>query len=217
MLGGETSRAGWSTKANPYYDQNYVRGNTVAFAQTADYEIFGSDGSSPVYFGTVKEVNGTKMVLSKPVRNNQYGYNKWNWGAPGHLVFVLSGKGKGQARWVIEGDDTTVEVDQPWSIPLDETSVIGINHSLRQWLIVGNRFADGSSMQLYGLSYEVVFAENELERVGGAEEASLRFLGFQHVEGPEGTEPSYFCQMLGNRAGGSRLDARRFQSGGNAI
>jgi parallel beta-helix repeat protein len=210
MLGGETSRAGWSTKANPYYDQNYVRGNTVSWAQTADYEIFGSDGSSPVYYGAIKDVTGTKVTLAKKVRG-------WNWEAGGHLVFVLHGKGKGQARWVIDGNDNSIEIDHPWTIPLDETSLIGINHSLRQWLIVGNRFADGNSMQLYGLSYEILFAENELERVGGSEEASLRFLGFQHVEGPEGTEPSYFSQMLGNRASGLRLDSRRFQSGGSAI
>jgi hypothetical protein len=210
MIGGETSRAGWSTKANPYYDQNYVRGNTVEFAQTADYEIFGSDGSSPVYYGAVQAIDGVKLTLAKPVRG-------WNWEPGGHMVFVLHGKGKGQARSVIDCEGTTLEIDQPWNIPLDETSVIGINHSLRQWLVVGNRFADGSSMQMYGLSHEVLFAENELERVGGSQEASLRFLGFQHVDGPEGTEPSYFCQMLGNRLGGSRLDSRRFQSGGNAI
>ena len=210
MLGGETSRAGWSTKANPYYDQNYVRGNTVAFSQTADYEIFGSDGSSPVYYGAVATSEGTRLTLAKPPR-------RWNWEPGGHLVFVLKGSGRGQARWVVDATNSLVEVDRPWTIPLDATSVIGINHSLRQWLVVGNRFADGNSMQMYGLSHEVVFAENELERVGGSEEASLRFIGFQHVEGLEGTEPSYFCQMLGNRAGGARLDARRFQSGGNAL
>lgn len=210
MLGGETSRAGWSTKANPYYDQNYVRGNTVAFSQTADYEIFGSDGSSPVYYGAVARSEGVRLTLAKPPR-------RWNWEPGGHLVFVLKGKGRGQARWVVDASESSVEIDHPWDIPLDATSVVGINHSLRQWLVVGNRFADGNSMQMYGLSHEVVFAENELERVGGSEEASLRFIGFQHVEGLEGTEPSYFCQMLGNRAGGARLDARRFQSGGNAL
>jgi hypothetical protein len=66
--------------------------------------------------------------------------------------------------------------------------------------MVGNQIADGDSMQMYGLNHEVVFAENQLERVGGSSEAALRFLAFQHTsDGPEAAEPSFFSQMLGKR------------------
>ncbi|MBM3823902.1 MAG: hypothetical protein FJ404_13635 [Verrucomicrobia bacterium] len=212
MLGADNmSRAGWSTKAHPYYDQVYFRGNTVAFAQSADYEIVGSDGASPVYYGGVTSAAGTSVQLSKPVRS-------WPFEPEGHLAFVMGGRGKGQARTIQRGTTNSIEIDHPWSVPLDSTSLLGINHSLRQWLMVGNRIADGDSMQMYGLNHEVVFAENQLERVGGSFEAALRFLAFQHTsDGPEAAEPSFFSQMLGNRLVAPRLDMRRFESGTAAI
>ncbi len=212
MLGADNmSRAGWSTKAHPYYDQVYFRGNTVAFAQSADYEIVGSDGASPVYYGGVASAAGTSVQLNKPVRS-------WPFEPEGHLAFVMAGRGKGQARTIQRGTTNSIEIDRPWSVPLDSTSLIGINHSLRQWLMVGNRIADGDSMQMYGLNHEVVFAENQLERVGGSSEAALRFLAFQHTsDGPEAAEPSFFSQMLGNRLVAPRLDMRRFESGTAAI
>lgn len=212
MLGSDNlSRAGWSTKAHPYYDQVYFRGNTVAFAQSADYEIVGSDGASPVYYGGVEGVDGTSVRLARPVRS-------WPFEPEGHLAFVLAGKGKGQARRVLRGGTRQVDLDRPWDVVPDATSILGINHSLRQWLMVGNRIADGDSMQMYGLNHEVVFAENRLERVGGSSEAALRFLAFQHTsDGPEAAEPSFFSQMLGNRLVAPRLDMRRFESGTAAI
>gem|GEM_PF-1383492 len=212
MLGADNmSRAGWSTKAHPYYDQVYFRGNTVAFAQAADYEIVGSDGASPVYYGGISAAEGTSVRLSRSVRS-------WPFEPAGHLAFVLAGRGKGQARSVQAGGTNSIVVDRPWSIPLDDTSLLGINHSLRQWLMVGNRIADGDSMQMYGLNHEVVFAENQLERVGGSSEAALRFLAFQHTsDGPEAAEPSFFSQMLGNRLIAPRFDMRRFESGTAAI
>ncbi len=212
MLGSDNlSRAGWSTKAHPYYDQVYFRGNTVAFAQSADYEIVGSDGASPVYYGGVEGVNGTSVRLARPVRS-------WPFEPEGHLAFVLAGRGKGQARTVLRGGTNWVDLDRPWEVTPDATSILGINHSLRQWLMVGNRIADGDSMQMYGLNHEVVFAENRLERVGGSSEAALRFLAFQHTaDGPEAAEPSFFSQMLGNRLIAPRLDMRRFESGTAAI
>jgi len=212
MLGADNmSRAGWSTKAHPYYDQVYFRGNTVAFAQSADYEIVGSDGASPVYYGGVASASGTSVQLNKPVRS-------WPFEPEGHLAFVMAGRGKGQARTILRGTTNSIEIDRPWSVPLDSTSLLGINHSLRHWLMVGNRIADGDSMQMYGLNHEVVFAENRLERVGGSSEAALRFLAFQHTsDGPEAAEPSFFSQMLGNRLVAPRLDMRRFESGTAAI
>ncbi len=212
MLGSDNlSRAGWSTKAHPYYDQVYFRGNTVAFAQSADYEIVGSDGASPVYYGGVVPGGGPQVQLKRPVRS-------WPFEPEGHLAFVLAGKGKGQARAVVRGSTQSIELDRPWEVPLDETSLLGINHSLRQWLMVGNRIADGDSMQMYGLNHEVVFAENRLERVGGSSEAALRFLAFQHTsDGPEAAEPSFFSQMLGNHLVAHRMDLRRFESGTAAM
>lgn len=212
MLGADNmSRAGWSTKAHPYYDQVYFRGNTVAFAQSADYEIVGSDGASPVYYGGVASSAGTSVRLARPVRS-------WPFEPEGHLAFVMAGRGKGQARTIRQGTTNTIEVDRPWTVPLDSTSLLGINHSLRQWLMVGNRIEDGDSMQMYGLNHEVVFAENQLQRVGGSSEAALRFLAFQHTsDGPEAAEPSFFSQMLGNRLVAPRLDMRRFESGTAAI
>ena len=212
MLGSDNlSRAGWSTKAHPYYDQVYFRGNTVAFAQSADYEIVGSDGASPVYYGGVVPGGGTQVQLQRPVKS-------WPFEPEGHLAFVLAGKGKGQARGVVRGSTQSIELDRPWEVPLDETSLLGINHSLRQWLMVGNQIADGDSMQMYGLNHEVVFAENRLERVGGSSEAALRFLAFQHTsDGPEAAEPSFFSQMLGNQLVAHRMDLRRFESGTAAM
>ena len=212
MLGSDNlSRAGWSTKAHPYYDQVYFRGNTVAFAQSADYEIVGSDGASPVYYGGVAPGGGTQVQLKRPVRS-------WPFEPAGHLAFVLAGKGKGQARTIVRGSTQSIELERPWQVPLDETSLLGINHSLRQWLMVGNQIADGDSMQMYGLNHEVVFAENRLERVGGSSEAALRFLAFQHTsDGPEAAEPSFFSQMLGNHLVAHRMDLRRFESGTAAV
>lgn len=202
------SRAGIFFPAAPYAEQMYFAHNRMERIWNADYEVFTSDGASPQYFGPIASATRAGVALPAP--------NTWSYGGPlDHTLFIVSGKGKGQYRRVVGSTDTMVTVDGPWDVVPDSTSVIGVNHTVRDWLVVGNEFTDANAVQVYGIGFNLLFAENTCTRIGGGFEAAMRGVSFWHAgRDARATEPEFFVQFLGNHiAEGARFDPRQYRTG----
>jgi hypothetical protein len=131
---------------------------------------------------------------------------RWNIGTPrdavtgewhGITLYILDGKGAGQYRNLSQCHGRELEVERPWDILPDSSSVVSIGKFNGRHLFIGNRFIDtGTSVQLYPPNAECIVAENQIERVnstnvGGALTSKLPWSGIR-------VEPSWFNQFLNN-------------------
>jgi len=83
------------------------------------------------------------------------------------------------------------EIDQPWVVPPDETSIFSIVPFRGRNLFIGNTFMDGGAVQLYGSAADVILAENKGARIDGFFTWGLNPHGW-------GWQPSFCCQFLDN-------------------
>jgi hypothetical protein len=132
---------------------------------------FVSDFHSPlgVYTGWAKRSEGTKTILASSMQGEDLS-SKW----AGAMVSVLDGKGAGQVRWMkaLAGDE--VVVDEPWQVPLDQSSFLSISKALFRGLFVHNLVADaGNTVSLWGGGVEMVVAGNRSERGGALNQITL--------------------------------------------
>lgn len=209
MIGSDTrSRAGIFFSATPGCERIYFCRNDVARLSAWDLEALSTDGASPQYFGGVASVKRTTVVLSGPVKWRTQGRLSSMPDPPVlHLLFVYEGKGRGQCRKINGSDGNSITIDKPFKIEPDSTSIVCVNQNVRDWLMVGNHFADATSVQIYGIGFNMLLAENVIERIGGAGTA-MYGVGFWHG-GDDGraTEPEFFVQMLNNKI----IEAKRFE------
>jgi hypothetical protein len=132
---------------------------------------FVSDFHSPlgVYTGWAKRSEGTKTILASSMQGEDLS-SKW----AGAMVSVLDGKGAGQVRWMKTLARDEVVVDEPWQVPLDQSSFLSISKALYRGLFVHNLVADaGNTVSLWGGGVEMVVAGNRSERGGALNQITL--------------------------------------------
>ena len=116
----------------------YYARNRVAHLYGGDREALTLDGHGTAYFGRVREVRGTEVVLaSSPVlgkdgdRDNMVSMDDTT-------LYVLSGRGAGQYRAIVSYSDRELKIDRPWLVDPDESSVVSIGGFNGRHLIIGN-------------------------------------------------------------------------------
>jgi hypothetical protein len=132
---------------------------------------FVSDFHSPlgVYTGWAKQSEGTKATLASSMQGEDLS-SKW----AGAMVSVLDGKGAGQVRWMKSLGGNEVVVDEPWQVPLDQSSFLSISKTLYRGLFVHNLVEDaGNAVSLWGGGVEMVVAGNRSERGGSLNQITL--------------------------------------------
>ena len=132
---------------------------------------FVSDFHSPlgVYAGWAKQSEGTKATLASSMQGEDLS-SKW----AGAMVSVLDGKGAGQVRWMKSLGGNEVVVDEPWQVPLDQSSFLSISKTLYRGLFVHNLVEDaGNAVSLWGGGVEMVVAGNRSERGGSLNQITL--------------------------------------------
>ncbi len=83
------------------------------------------------------------------------------------------------------------QMDRPFDVPPDATSIISIVPFRGRLLLIGNRFEDAGWVNTgYGSSFDVVCANNQLYRVG-----EFLNLGLRETDG---VQPSWHIQCLNN-------------------
>ena len=132
---------------------------------------FVSDFHSPlgIYTGWARSSSGTETLLAEDLKGEDLSA-KWE----GAMVAVLDGKGAGQVRFMKSLGANKVEIDEPWQVPLDETSFVTISKTLYRGLFINNHVSDaGNTVSLWGGGVEMVVAGNRSERGGGLNQITL--------------------------------------------
>jgi hypothetical protein len=96
----------------------------------------------------------------------------------------------GQFAQVRDVQGATVEMDRPWQVAPDATSVLTIAPIQQNYLFIDNTFTDaGVALQYYGTSVNHVAAGNKSTRTGGFLNIGKWYRHYQ---------PSWYCQFLDN-------------------
>jgi len=164
------------------YSQNvYYAHNKLRLMHGWDREAMTSDAGGEFYIGKVKSISGKTMTLAEPIKGKRDAF--------GASIFIFEGKGEGQFRRVVNMEGDTVQMDRPWDVPPDETSMVGIGMFQGHYILFDNEFTDTGAMQFYGNSVECIVAGNRGTRMSGFYGLGLWYHGYQ---------PSWFCQFLNN-------------------
>jgi len=98
----------------------------------------------------------------------------------------------GQWRDVVGGKDRQWEIDRPFDVSPDSTSIATIASFNGRTLIIGNHFQDANWVNAgYGTSIDVICAENTLARCADLMNYGIHF--------PTHAEPSWHVQYFDNK------------------
>lgn len=181
------SGGGINNLRGPRVSQNvWFAKNKLSLFHGWDREAMTSDAGGGFYYGKVKAIKAASFdLVDKPptpvVKPDQ-------WAGAG--VFILGGKGMGQYAQVTGVSEAHVEVDQPWKIAPDDSSVVTITSLQRNYLFIDNQFQDaGVAIQFYGTSVNHVIAGNKATRAGSFYNSGRWYEHYQ---------PSWFNQFFDN-------------------
>jgi hypothetical protein len=181
------------------YSRNvFYAGNTVARCHGWDREAMTSDAGGGPFYGKAESCEGTNLVLPGNVN-----WRGRDWTGAG--IFVLMGTGQGQYREIASTseDGRTIIMDRPWTVPIDDTSLLVVTMMQRNYLFIGNHFEDaGIALQYYGTSINHVAVGNTASRAGGFYNSGRWYHQYQ---------PSWYCQFMENRI----LDGNCYRFGAN--
>jgi hypothetical protein len=166
------SHEGKLGEASNFSREIYCARNSIEDCYVLDRDGgFVSDFHSPlgIYTGWAKHSEGTKTILASSMQGEDLSA-KW----AGAMVSVLDGKGAGQVRFMKSLEADRVETNEPWQVPLDETSFISISKTLYRGLFVDNLVEDaGNAVSLWGGGVEMVVSGNRSERGGALNQITL--------------------------------------------
>jgi hypothetical protein len=154
----------------------YEARNVIPFNYVNDREVMTFDGGSGAYAGPVAGVKGNSITLPAGATTNQWTPNKWIGGG----VFILEGKGAGQYRRIISHTLSVIQLDQPFLVDPDATSVISITTIRKNLFFIDNDVADGGAYQFYGSAENCVISGLKMRRcIGITGRGSLLYKGRQ--------------------------------------
>ncbi len=191
IIGADLMSAGGSlnTFYNSYGCQNlYFARNRIRTVFGCDREGTSSDGGGGSHAGHIVSADGVKLVLSdEPHVCSGIWYKE---AKPGMGVYIVEGRGAGQWRRVIRQEGRTVEIDRPWLVVPDRTSIVAIATFQGNYILAGNDYSDATcGFQAFGISIGHVIAGNTASRAGGFHVWGLVYGGVQ---------PSWYCQLVDN-------------------
>lgn len=187
----------------------YFARNRMSQVYGNDREAVTLDGHGTAYLGKLAAAGGTEVVLAEdPIWGTgskdmlpqwdlkpRKAEGAWQW--RGISLYVLEGTGVGQFRALTGVNGRRIEVERPWDVPLDESSVVSIGKYNGRHLFIDNYFEDaGFGIQLYPPCYETIIAGNVMRRStshnsGGALSDALPWKGIR-------MEHSWYNQFLHN-------------------
>lgn len=194
----------------------YFAHNRVRQVYGGDREALTTDGHGTAYFGRVAGVHGTQITLQdaswwgnthkdmitaesfrKTIVSNRptgdFAGDEWH----GVTLYVLSGRGAGQHRNVIECSDRAVTIEMPFAVSPDAHSIVSIGKFQGRHLVIGNEFRDcKQSVQLYAPCCDSIVAKNQSWRTDCMNSGAMIM---RVNEGQWRVEPGWFNQFLDNR------------------
>ena len=180
-----------ATYGGPASSFIFFAGNRIQFVFGMDQEEMTLDGAGhTVYNGKVAvSAGGLNLTMPRDPDFDKWCPNtisKWcpklpckcvtvNTNHTGSAVYVIGGTGQGQMRTVADGGDwmnRTWVLEKPFGgegggVALDETSFVTFNARRERNIYRDNEFIDGGPMQLWGLMWHSIVANNRAVRAGG--------------------------------------------------
>lgn len=164
---------GWGTDIEPvrhiYLAENWVEtimgGFREGLVSDANRLVTVTDNSAQrsAWGAWVSSASGTTVTL-KDVTQFAFPADKF----ATFDILITDGRGAGQIRRVMSSGATTVEIDQPWQIDPDESSLILIFRMQGYITYYDNYCQDSSTLaQLYGPFYDVILSKNTTRRTQG--------------------------------------------------
>ena len=181
-----------ATYGGPSASFIFFAGNTIKFVFGMDQEEMTLDGGGhTVFSGANVSISASGDSVTMP---RDPAFDKWcpppgdkycpklpckcvtvNTNHTGSAVYVIGGTGQGQMRTVSEGGiwmNRTWRLEKPFGgegggVALDETSFVSFNARREKNIYRDNTFLDGGCMQLWGLMWHAVVANNVAVRAGG--------------------------------------------------
>ena len=156
--GGPTGRGG-----GDYTSRMYFARNTVGGMSLHDGECFTTDGggNAPV---KLVSCEGTRLTIETDID-----WNRWtDKGRSPARVCIMEGTGAGQTRLIVSHNGREAQLDRPWDLPPDASSVLHVMpERFSQNLLIGNRFHDTTVVQSYAWAIDWILAGNHFSRAGG--------------------------------------------------
>ncbi len=144
---------------NIYYARNK---HEAAMTHQSDFS-FTFDSGPGAYFGKLT-AEGTKVTLAEDPK-----YPEWAketsqpWKRS--VVFITTGRGAGQYRFVTSNKGKSWEIDRPFDVSPDATSLATIVPFKGRVLVINNDFEDANWVNAgYGTTIDVIVAGNKLHR-----------------------------------------------------
>ncbi|WPV67930.1 glycosyl hydrolase family 28-related protein [Chitinophaga sp. LS1] len=158
----QTNGYGYGATINESYDLYEAR-NVTPFNYINDREVMTLDGGSGGYFGKVGGASGNRISLRKDGSTFQWAANKWIGGG----LFIIDGKGSGQFRRIVQHTMDQIELDEPFLVQPDTSSVISITTIRDHLFFVNNTATDAGAFQFYGSAQNCVIAGLKMQRSAG--------------------------------------------------
>ncbi|WP_343670922.1 glycosyl hydrolase family 28-related protein [Chitinophaga sp.] len=158
----QTNGYGYGATIDESYDLYEAR-NSTPFNYINDREVMTLDGGSGGYFGKVGGATGNSIMLRKDGNTFQWTANKWIGGG----LFIIDGKGSGQFRRIVKHTIDRIELDEPFLVQPDTSSVISITTIRDHLFFVNNTATDAGAYQFYGSAQNCVIAGLKMQRSAG--------------------------------------------------
>lgn len=158
----QTNGYGYGATIHESYDLYEAR-NVTPFNYINDREVMTLDGGSGGYFGKVGSVSGNSITLAADGKTFQWTANKWVGGG----VFIIDGKGAGQFRRIVQHTIDRIELDEPFLVAPDTSSVLSITTIRDHLFFVNNTATDAGAYQFYGSAQNCVIAGVKMQRSAG--------------------------------------------------
>lgn len=141
----------------------YEARNVIPFNYTNDREAMTFDGGSGAYAGKIGSANGKTITLPVGAGTYQWVANKWIGGG----VYIIDGKGAGQFRRIASHTLESIELDFPFLVEPDATSVISITTVRKNLFFINNEVTDAGAYQFYGSAQNCVISGLKMRRCNG--------------------------------------------------
>ncbi len=196
----------------------YYAHNSSQHIYGGDHEAFTLDGHGTAYLGKVKSIDAGRFEILGKV----FPYSKKSKGSMVDMhdtaAYIIDGTGAGQYRFLSCYSGNEVELEKPWDLEPDDTSLVCIGGFNGRHLFIGNTAKDtGTLIQLYPPNCECIVAENCSIRASNIN--SLGKLGKQKQADFVRVESSWYNQFLdnhiitGNTWGGGQTEIDRWIGG----
>jgi hypothetical protein len=158
----QTDGYGYAASIDESHDMYEAR-NVLPYNYTNDREAMTLDGGSGGYAGNIAGANGNTIILPAKAERFQWVPNKWIGGG----LYIVEGTGAGQFRRIVSHGIDTIQVDHPFLVTPDATSVISITTVRKNLFYIDNEVTDAGAYQFYGSAQNCVISGLKMNRCNG--------------------------------------------------